>query len=128
MAIRMVTESSENEGRVINYYDEGNPIPSSGRNSEAPREVIMNDIMQQLLEAQRIARERERREQEKERKEQEERRNAQEKEDRYRGEIRQLQSTVKGGTRQTSVGNLLPRSVEPSHLSSTSTLLLCYPD
>jgi hypothetical protein len=40
----------------------------------------MNDIMQQLLDAQRMARERERKEQEKE--------------DRYREEIRQLQTTV----------------------------------
>jgi hypothetical protein len=80
MTIRMVTRSTEKEGRNINHHDEGSPTPSSGRNSEAPREITMNDIMQQLLEAQRMARERERREQEKE--------------DRYREEIRQLQSTV----------------------------------
>jgi hypothetical protein len=80
MAIRMVTRSTEKEGRDINHHDEGSPTPSSGRNSEAPREITMNDIMQQLLKAQRMARERERREQEKE--------------DRYREEIRQLQSTV----------------------------------
>jgi hypothetical protein len=63
----MVTRSIEKEGGDINHYNEGSPTLSSGRNSEAPREVIMNDIMQQLLEAQRMARERERTEQEKER-------------------------------------------------------------
>ena len=87
MATRMVIRSAEREGGDINHHDEGSPTPSSGRNSEAPREITMNDIMQQLLETQRMARERERREQEKER-------NAQEKEDRYREEIRQVQSTV----------------------------------
>jgi hypothetical protein len=55
VATKMVTRSTEKEGRDINYHDEGNPTPSSGRNSEAPREIIMNDTMQQLLETQRMA-------------------------------------------------------------------------
>jgi hypothetical protein len=79
-ATRMVTRRAEKEGRDTSHQDEGSPIPSSSRGSEVVREIIMNDIMQQLLDAQRMARERERKEQEKE--------------DRYREEIRQLQTTV----------------------------------
>jgi hypothetical protein len=100
-ATRRLTRRAEKEGRDNGQHSESSPTPSSNRSSEAPREVTMHDIMQQLLEAQRMARERDRREQErerkereKERKEQEERRIIQEKEDRYREEIRQLQSTV----------------------------------
>ena len=101
MATRMTTRSAEKEGRDSNHQAEGSPTPSSGRNSSVPREVTMNDIMQQLLDAQRMAKERERREQERERKEQERERKEQErerkdqeKEERYREEIRQLQTTV----------------------------------
>jgi hypothetical protein len=79
-ATRMVTRRAEKEGRDTSHQDEGSPIPSSSRGSEVVREITMNDIMQQLLDAQRMARERERKEQEKE--------------DRYREEIRQLQTTV----------------------------------
>ena len=93
-ATRRLTRSAEKEGRDNGQHPESSPTPSSNRSSEAPREITMHDIMQQLLEAQRMARERDRKEQEKERREQEERRNIQEKEDRYREEIRQLQSTV----------------------------------
>ena len=101
MATRMATRSAEKEGRDINHQSEGSPTPGSGRNSDSTREVTMNDIMQQLLDAQRMARERERKEQERERKEQERERKEQERErkeqeekDRYREEIRQLQTTV----------------------------------
>jgi len=80
MATRMATRSAEKEGRNISHQTEGSPTPSSGRNSDSTREVTMNDIMQQLLDTQRMAREREKREQEEK--------------DRYRVEIRQLQTTV----------------------------------
>jgi len=79
MATRMATRSAEKEGREASHQTDSSPTPS-GRSCDMPREITMSDIMQQLLEAQRMARERERKEQEKE--------------DRYREEIRQLQSTV----------------------------------
>jgi hypothetical protein len=81
MATRVVTSGAEKQGRDANHQTDSSPTPSS-RSSEISREITMNDIMQQLLEAQRMARERERKEQKNE------------KEDRYREEIRQLQSTV----------------------------------
>jgi hypothetical protein len=87
MATRMVTRSVEKEGRDSNHQSEGSPTPSDKRGSDTPREITMNDIMQQLLDAQRRAQEKEKREQEREKREQE-------KEERYREEIRQLQTTV----------------------------------
>jgi hypothetical protein len=72
-ATRRLTRSAEKEGRDTSLQAEGSPTPSSDRNSDAPREVTMNDIMQHLIDTQR---------------------RAQEKEDKYREEIRQLQTTV----------------------------------
>ena len=72
-ATRRVTRSVEKDGRDTNHQTEGSPTPNSGRNSDTPREVTMNDIMQHLIDTQR---------------------RAQEKEDNYREEIRQLQTTV----------------------------------
>jgi hypothetical protein len=47
MATRMGTRSAEKEGRDTNHQAEGSPTPSEDRSSDIPREVTMNDIMQQ---------------------------------------------------------------------------------
>ena len=73
MATRMATRSAEKEGRNNSHQTEGSPTPSGNGGSDLPREITMNDIMQQLLDAQR---------------------RAQEKEERHREEIKQLQTTV----------------------------------
>ena len=69
MATRMATRSAEKEGRNNSHQTEGSPTPSGNGGSDLPREITMNDIMQQLLDAQR---------------------RAQEKEERHREEIKQL--------------------------------------
>jgi hypothetical protein len=76
VATRMVTRSAEKNtspiSREDNHRAEGSPTPANN-GSNTPKEITMNDIMKDLMDTQR---------------------KAQEKEDRYREETRQLQTTV----------------------------------
>lgn len=101
IATRMVTRSVEKGGRDTNHQSKGSSAPSGNGGSDTPREITMNDIMQQLLDVQRRAQEKEKREhkegkreQEREKRKQEREEKQQEKGERYREEIRQLQTTV----------------------------------
>jgi hypothetical protein len=80
-----MTWSAEKEIRDTSHYAEGSPTPSDGRGSDTPGAITMDDIIQQLLDARRMAQGKENKEEEKERKQ---------KEERHREGIRRLRITV----------------------------------